>query len=110
VLKSAPHSPKMNSICERVIGTIRRECLDWLIPLPESQLRSIPKSWVAHYNGGRPDMSLGPGIPELPCSPRAHITTTSHSPCQRGPRRLMRVSAETICAATNASEAASILR
>jgi|SRR5450631_87260 putative transposase len=33
VLKSAPHSPKMNAICERVIGTIRRECLDWLIPL-----------------------------------------------------------------------------
>ena len=36
VLKSAPHSPKMNAICERVIGTLRRECLDWLIPLSES--------------------------------------------------------------------------
>jgi putative transposase len=34
VLKSAPHSPKMNSICERVIGTIRRECLDWLSHCP----------------------------------------------------------------------------
>jgi putative transposase len=28
VLKSAPHSPKMNAVCERAIGTIRRECLD----------------------------------------------------------------------------------
>src|ERR1035438_4510118 len=36
VLKSPPRSPMANSICERVIGTIRRECLDWLIPLSES--------------------------------------------------------------------------
>jgi hypothetical protein len=41
VLKSPPHSPKANAICERVIGTIRRECLDWLIQLSESHLRSI---------------------------------------------------------------------
>jgi putative transposase len=66
VLKSAPHSPQMNAICERVIGTIRRECLDWLIPLSESHLRTALKSWIAHYNGGRPHMSLGPGIPDSP--------------------------------------------
>jgi putative transposase len=36
VLKSPPRSPKANSICERVIGTIRRECLDWVIPLSEA--------------------------------------------------------------------------
>jgi putative transposase len=66
VLKSPPHSPKANAICERVIGTIRRECLDWLIPMSESHLRSILKSWVGHYNGGRPHMSLGPGVPDPP--------------------------------------------
>jgi putative transposase len=66
VLKSAPHSPKMNAICERVIGTIRRECLDWLIPLSESHLRFILKSWIAHYNGGRPHMALGLGVPHPP--------------------------------------------
>ena len=44
VLKSPPHSPKANAICERVIGTIRRECLDWLIPLSELHLRSILKA------------------------------------------------------------------
>ena len=52
VLKSPPHSPKANAICERVIGTIRRECLDWLIPMSESHLRSILRSWVGHYNRG----------------------------------------------------------
>src|SRR6202022_1206490 len=48
VLRSPVASPKANSICERVIGTIRRECLDWLIPLSEAHLRSILKSWVEH--------------------------------------------------------------
>ena len=66
VLKSPPHSPKANAICERVIGTIRRECLDWLIPLSESHLRSILRSWVGHYNHGRPHMALGPGVPDPP--------------------------------------------
>jgi putative transposase len=66
VLRSPPHSPKANAICERVIGTMRRECLDWLIPLSESHLRSILKSWVGHYNHGRPHMALGPGVPDPP--------------------------------------------
>ena len=66
VLKSPPHSPKANAICERVIGTIRRECLDWLIPLSESHLRSILKVWVSHYNEARPHMALGPGVPDPP--------------------------------------------
>jgi transposase InsO family protein len=43
VLKSPPRTPTANAICERVIGTIRRECLDWLIPLSASHLRSILK-------------------------------------------------------------------
>lgn len=64
VLKSPPHSPKANAICERLIGTIRRECLDWLIPLSESHLRSMLKLWVTHYNRARPHMALSPGVPD----------------------------------------------
>jgi len=60
ILKSPPRSPKANAICERVIGTIRRECLDWLIPISEAHLRAILKSWVEHYNCGRPHTSWGP--------------------------------------------------
>jgi putative transposase len=66
VLRSPVASPKANSICERVIGTIRRECLDWMIPLSEAHLRSILKSWVEHYNRGRPHSMLGPGVPDPP--------------------------------------------
>jgi transposase InsO family protein len=81
VLKSAPRSPKMNAVCERVIGTIRRECLDWLIPLSESHLRSILKSWIGHYNGGRPHMLLGPGVPNLPTTPKLLPEPSSRHRC-----------------------------
>jgi transposase InsO family protein len=74
VLKSPPRSPKFNSLCERVIGTLRRECLDYFIPVTESHLRNITTNWVAHYNNGRPHSSIGPGIPDppsdLPTSPQ----------------------------------------
>ena len=66
VLKTPLRAPNANAICERVIGTIRRECLDWLIPLSEAHLRGILTEWVTHYNQGRPHMSLGPGAPDPP--------------------------------------------
>jgi putative transposase len=63
VLRIPPQSPQANAFCERLIGTMRRECLDWVIPLNEKHLRKILREWVAHYNEGRPHASLGPGIP-----------------------------------------------
>ena len=38
VLKTPPQSPQANAICERVLGTLRRECLDFMIPLTEYHL------------------------------------------------------------------------
>jgi putative transposase len=72
VLKSPPRSPTANSICERVIGTIRRECLDWLIPHPEAHLHQTLKSWVTHYNCGRPHSAVGPGVPDPPANLSIH--------------------------------------
>jgi putative transposase len=59
ILRSPPPSPKANAICQRVIGTIRHECLEWLIPLSESHLRSMLKVLVTHYNGARPHAPMG---------------------------------------------------
>ena len=88
VLKSPPRCPTANAICERVIGTIRRECLDWLIPLSESHLRSILRRGVCHYNVGRPHMALGPGVPDPPL---AIATTNRHkSRHRRGERYFVR--------------------
>jgi putative transposase len=66
VIRSPIASPKANAISERVIGTIRRECLDWLIPISAAHLRAILLEWVKHYNEGRPHKSLGPGVPDPP--------------------------------------------
>ena len=88
VLRSPFSSPKANAICERVIGTIRRECLDWMIPLSEAHLRSILREWVAHYNGGRPHSALGPGVPGPPAgSARA---PKAESRCRWTPGALVR--------------------
>ncbi len=64
VLKTPVRSPKANAYAERLVGTIRRECLDWLIPLSESHLRRLLRRWVRHYNEVRPHSGLGPGIPD----------------------------------------------
>jgi transposase InsO family protein len=64
VIATPVRSPKANSLCERLIGTLRRECLDWIIPLTEDHLRKTLRSWLPHYNRGRPHSSLGPGLPD----------------------------------------------
>ena len=66
ILRSPFASPTANAICERLIGTIRRECLDWMIPMSEVHLRSILRAWRNHYNTGRPHGALGPGVPDPP--------------------------------------------
>jgi putative transposase len=70
VLKTPPRSPQANALCERLLGTFRRECLDFLVPLTENHLRRLLRAWVCHYNAGCPHMALGPGIPQpLPPAP-----------------------------------------
>jgi len=64
VVRTPVRSPQANSICERLIGTLRRECLDWIIPLSEAHLCKTLMLWMEHYNRGRPHAALGPGAPE----------------------------------------------
>jgi len=66
VLKTPRRAPRANAFCERVNGTIRRVCLDHVIPLGERHLLRILTEWVEHYNHGRPHSSLGPGLPDPP--------------------------------------------
>jgi len=77
VLKTPPCAPQANAFCERLMGTIRRECLDFIIPLNERHLRRILREWVRHYNRGRPHSRLGPGIPD-PETKAAALRAHSH--------------------------------
>jgi transposase InsO family protein len=77
ILRTPVRAPKANSICERLGGSLRRECLDFLIPFNQRHLKIIGKHGTAHYNRGRPHSSLGPGIPErsqqsVPASDHRH--------------------------------------
>jgi putative transposase len=71
ILRTPVKAPTANADCERLIATVRRECLDYVIPIDERHLRRILREWVAHYNKGRPHSSLGPGIPDSRNSPPA---------------------------------------
>ena len=59
----APASPWQNSFVERLIGSIRRECLDHLIVLGEAHLRRILKNYADYYNGVRTHRSLNKDAP-----------------------------------------------
>jgi len=75
VLRTPVQTPTANAYCERLLGSLRRECLDFLIPFGEEHLRRMLRIWQLHYNRGRPHASLGPGLPEtspgLPAIPIA---------------------------------------
>jgi putative transposase len=78
VLKTPVRSPQANALCERLLGTLRRECLDFVIPLTENHLRHLLNEWAAHYNTGRPHMALGPGMPQPPPSLPVPLQTHRH--------------------------------
>jgi putative transposase len=78
VLKTPPQSPQANALCERLLGTLRRKCLAFMIPLTENHLRHTLHEWVVHYNTGRPHMALGPGIPRPLFSSPVPLQTHRH--------------------------------
>ena len=61
--RTAPRSPWQNPFCERVIGSVRRECLDHLIILSESHLRHILHEYFRYYHESRTHLSLGKDAP-----------------------------------------------
>ncbi len=58
------HAPNANAVAERVIGTLRRECLDHLIVLNERHLLRLLREYVRHYNAKRPHRTLALDAPD----------------------------------------------
>jgi transposase InsO family protein len=61
---TAPRSPWQNAYVERVIGSIRRECLDHIVIFNECHLRRVLSSYVDYYHGSRTHLSLGKDCPD----------------------------------------------
>jgi transposase InsO family protein len=73
----APASPWQNGFAERLIGSIRRECLDHVVVLGEAHLRRILKSYAAYYNCVRTHRSLHKDAPASRPVQRSGIITSS---------------------------------
>ena len=62
---TAPRSPWQNACVERVIGSIRRECLDHIVIFNERHLRRVLSSYVDYYQRTRTHLSLDKDCPDL---------------------------------------------
>jgi putative transposase len=63
-LITAPRCPWQNPYVERLIGSIRRECLDLVIVWNQRSLRRILQSYFAYYQHSRPHLALDQDTPE----------------------------------------------
>jgi transposase InsO family protein len=76
----AAGSPWQNSFAERLIGTIRRECVDHIVVLGETHLRRILRQYACYYNTARTHRSLDSDAPvSRPVQQIRRLV--SHSPC-----------------------------
>ena len=64
VLRTAYRAPKENAVCERFLGSVRRECLDHLLVLGEAHLRWILQEYVRYFNAERPHQGLRHRVPD----------------------------------------------
>jgi putative transposase len=66
-------APKANAFAERFVGTIRRECLDWVLIFGRRQLERTLRIYVEHYNSHRPHRALGLVPPQPGPLPRLAV-------------------------------------
>lgn len=68
IIRTPVRASKANAFAERFVGTVRRECLDWVLIVGRRQLERTLRTYVEHYKGHRPHRGLGlvPPQPVLP--------------------------------------------
>jgi transposase InsO family protein len=64
ILRAAVQAPRMNAICERLAGTLRRELLDRVLILGGQHLHVILTEYQAHYNTARPHQGIAQHVPD----------------------------------------------
>jgi putative transposase len=64
VLRTPIREPRANAVCERFLGSVRRECLDHILVLGERHLARVLREYVTFFNRTRPHQGLGQGRPD----------------------------------------------
>jgi putative transposase len=86
ILRTAVQAPRMNAICERLAGTLRRELLDRVLILGEQHLRAILTEYQAHYNTARPHQGIAQHVPGDECgASRGSVTSIDTQQIRRRP-------------------------
>jgi putative transposase len=78
ILASPPQAPRANAVCERIIGTLRRELFDRLLIVNERHLRQVLNEYLQHYNTARPHRALGQLAPAQAHTRLAEINLAEH--------------------------------
>jgi transposase InsO family protein len=64
VLRTPIKAPRANAICERLLGSVRRECLDHIMIVSDVQLQRVLKEYVAYFNRSRPHQGIDQRVPD----------------------------------------------
>ena len=64
ILRTPYRAPRANAVCERFLGSVRRECLDHLLILGERHLARVLREYVAYFNRARPHQGIAQATPE----------------------------------------------
>jgi putative transposase len=63
-MRTARKAPRMNSFCERFLGSVRRECLDHIVVLGARHLERVLREYCfSYFNRARPHQGIGQRIP-----------------------------------------------
>ncbi len=81
ILRTAVQAPRMNAICERLAGTLRRELPGRVLILGEAHLRTVLAEYQTHYNTARPHQGIAQRVPDSEC--RAPLVTATGSGVER---------------------------
>jgi Integrase core domain len=85
ILTSPPQAPRANAICERMIGTLRRELLDRTLIVNERHLRRIIVIYPQHFNTVRPHRALAQLAPAQAETQPPQVTNLAHHQIRRRP-------------------------
>jgi putative transposase len=86
ILVGAIQAPRMNAICERLVGTLRREVLDRTLIHGEAHLRAVLTEYQTHYNTARPHQGIAQHVPDADRdTPRATVTDPGTARIHRRP-------------------------
>jgi transposase InsO family protein len=66
MLRTPYRAPRTNAICERFLGSLRRECLDFFLLLGERHPHRVVGEYVGYFNHARPQQGIRQRIPCLP--------------------------------------------